>query len=220
MNNLIAVYHFIVPFHQTQNQCFLCLPGEDKPFAMGWLLACRLSASNHMQGLLKQSQPVAGCLATHSLSQKLPLNSIWNSSLQLRNHLLQNDWCVWKITCFLCLNPLQNNRINSQESEKLLHSWQSKGGRSLLKNVLQTLFFLPRISAWLKINFIKWICAGVKSKAGGLADLLRTNFFQTSKRLKNGQSWKLSWNSSRKVFEKYWNSFQRSPHTPWFSHSQ
>lgn len=149
---------------------------------------------------------------------------VFNS--EIINCKVYTHWSVWKIRYFLCRNSLQNISINSQVCDFhvyiFLHPWQSEGGRSLLKKVFQTLFFLPSILAWLKRNFVKQIYACVKSKAGWISWPFKNDFllFQISKRLKNGQGWKWSWNFSRKVFEKYWNSFQRSPHAPWFSHSQ
>lgn len=97
---------------------------------------------------------------------------------------------VWKIRCFLCLNSLQNASINSQVCDFhvyiSLHPWQSKGGRSLLKKVFQTLFFLPSILAWLKRNFVRQIYAGIKSKAECISWPFKNDFslFQTSRRLK------------------------------------
>lgn len=125
---------------------------------------------------------------------------------------------------FPLFNPLQNTSI-----VRFVTSWvytpaplADQGRKVSSEKVFQTLFFLLSIFVWLKRNFVQQIYAGVKSKVGWISCPFKNNFslFQTSKRLTNGQGWKGSWNFSRKVFEKYWNSFQRSPHTAWFSHSQ
>lgn len=102
---------------------------------------------------------------------------------------------------------------------------QRKGFPCIELNIFYTLVFLPKVLVWLKINVVKQIYAGVKSKAAWISWSLRNDFphSQPTKRLKNEQGWSGIWSLainnrnqyySRNVFQKYCSRLPRFPPLP------